>query len=97
VIGVIDDFLPRPETRPPQRELERDEALRATREEGQPFVEIVSGEEGPSCASARRRAARAQRQAEHPRRRARSRGNPGNARGEASDRVCLVGELVEQN
>jgi hypothetical protein len=101
VLGVIDGFLPRPELERhtgPQLELKRDEALRVNGEEGQPLVEIVSGEEGPVVrllhgdvrlelkGKLSIRAAELELEATR-----------GNARVEASDRVCLVGELVELN
>jgi hypothetical protein len=50
VVGVIDGFLPRPETVrqvAAQIQLERDETLRVCADDGQPLVEIVRDEAGP--------------------------------------------------
>lgn len=101
VLGVIDGFLPRPQPdreRGPRIELQRDETLRVQGPEGEPLVEIAAGDEGPTVRLLRTdvclelegklsiRAAELELAATR-----------GNARVEASDHVCLVGELIELN
>lgn len=101
VVGVIDGFLPRPApelSTLAQLELKRDEVLRVQSEDGQQLIELVHDGRGPVVRllqgdvrlELRGKLSISAAELE-------LRASQGDARIEASNNVCLVGELIHLN